>query len=102
MNKSGTLEVTCRATAVGTDPKPTSFKWKHNGSELVSGMRISYSTTTNVQGELVGTLEIRTVTVNDDGNYRCIAVSTGGQTQSEFVAVKSKVQLFVQNTNHVF
>ena len=88
VNKSGTLEVTCRATAVGTDPKPTSFKWEHNGRQLVSGTRITYSTATNVQGELVGTLKIKTVTVNDDGNYRCIAVSTGGQTQSELVAVR--------------
>ena len=88
VNKSGTLEVTCRATAVGTDPKPTSFKWKRDGSELMmSSMRINYSTG-SLKGELVGTLVITTVTVNDNGNYRCIAVSTGGQTQSELVAVR--------------
>ena len=87
VNKSGTLEVTCRATAAGTDPKPTSFKWKRNGSELMTNDRLSYSTN-SFQGALVGTLVIKTVTVDDNGDYRCIAVSSGGQTQSDVVAVR--------------
>ncbi|XP_062509924.1 hemicentin-1-like, partial [Corticium candelabrum] len=52
--------------------------------------RLSYSTN-SFQGALVGTLVIKTVTVDDNGDYRCIAVSSGGQTQSDVVAVRVQV-----------
>ena len=91
VNETGTLIGTCKATAAGSDPKPSSFKWYKDEVELSAGDRISISATTESDGsDLVGTLMITAMMSSDDGNYKCTAVSSVGNTIS--VSVKVTVQ----------
>ena len=89
VNETGTLIGTCKATAAGSDPKPSSFKWYKDEVELSAGGRISISATTD-GSDLVGTLRIAAVMSSDDGNYTCTAVSSAGNTIS--LSVKVTVQ----------
>ena len=59
----GTLRINCRASG---DPKPV-IKWKKQGGQLpvVRSQQIN------------GSLVIRGITMNDKGNYICVAASAG-------------------------
>ena len=59
----GTLRINCRASA---DPKPV-IRWKKQGGQLPVGR----------SQQINGSLVIREITMNDKGNYICVATSAG-------------------------
>ena len=59
----GTLRINCRASG---DPKPV-ITWKKHGEQLPVGR----------SQQINGSLVIRDITMNDKGNYICVATSAG-------------------------
>ena len=59
----GTLRINCRAFG---DPKPV-IRWKKQGGQLPVGR----------SQQINGSLVIRDMTMNDKGNYICVATSAG-------------------------
>ena len=59
----GTLRINCRASG---DPKPV-IRWKKQGGQLPRRR----------SQQINGSLVIRDITINDKGNYICVATSAG-------------------------
>ena len=81
----GTLRINCRASG---DPKPV-IRWKKQRGQLPRGR----------SQQINGSLVIRDITMNDKGNYICVATSAG-VLKAEAVTY-TEVQKGISKPNHI-